>query len=92
MMVNRYGCGECETHVDFLDRDGPLHCECGEELEFVGKVGCVIGTGSDVRPGARELVEEWRSRIVADSSKEVQAENRTLDRCAEELEELIDDG
>ena len=36
------------------------------------------------------LVEEWRGRVVADTSADVQAENRTWVKAANELEELID--
>lgn len=39
----------------------------------------------------RELVEEWRGDIVPDMTKEVQAKNTTLDRCAADIEELLAD-
>lgn len=94
MMVNRYGCEECETRVDFITRDGPLYCECGEELEFVGKVGCVIGTGSDVRPDVREKIEEWREKggtLILSDPDPVAERGRGMVECADELEEVLDD-
>jgi len=38
----------------------------------------------------RELVEQWSDKTVLDTTKEVQAENRVYNKCADELEELLE--
>lgn len=59
MMVNRAVCEDCENQVDYIVRDGPIYCECGQEMEFYGKVGSVTGVGGN----HLRLTEQQRERF-----------------------------
>lgn len=61
MMVHRYACEaeDCDTYVDLLAREGVPHCECCQEMEFDGTLGCVTGVSAD----QIELTDRQRERI-----------------------------
>jgi len=65
---------------------------------FVIEIGelraSVIALGGKVKVPAsalRELADEWHRQIKAAADREIQAENRVFDSCAEDLEDLIGD-
>lgn len=93
MMVRRIRCNDCENYIDALSQEGTFLCECGGLMEFEGMAGCVIGSGSDIRPGARELLEGWRDEIPGDPFEHIQnrGEYQGMARCIGDLEELIED-
>lgn len=37
----------------------------------------------------RELIEQWKDKVILDTSKEIQQRNRTFCECADDLEELL---
>lgn len=66
MRVHRHECRSCRENVDLLRRSTEFEscpfCEDGK-LEWQATVGVVYSSGNDIRPGVRELVEEWNDRV-----------------------------
>lgn len=93
MMVSRAECADCDAHVDYLSRDKDLCCECGGEMEFVGKVGVVYGSGNDIRPEVQKHIEDWRERargIREDEPDDYwQGVRNAYAELAQELEDLL---
>lgn len=95
MMVSRAECTDCEAHIDYLSRDKDLRCECGADMEFVGKVGVVTSISNDIRPDAQELVTRWRERGEDLMEDDPQTDfgrgvGKGFSDCSDELEELIE--
>lgn len=90
MMVNRAECENCGESVDYIVKDMPLSCgHCGDDLEFVGKVGCVTGVASVPYDDIRELVEAFRQR--GDDMVGEDGDQHAYYECADRLGGLIPD-
>lgn len=88
-MVHRSVCEDCGEKIDWVTRTSEFgnncpFCQFGT-LQPVGVVGSVMGVGSDIRPEAQELVEQWRE----DSENVPREFAGGLEKAADDLEKLI---
>lgn len=89
MMVHRSVCEDCGEKIDWVSRTSEFgnncpFCQFGT-LQPVGVVGSVMGVGSDIRPEAQELVDQWRE----DSENVPRGFAGGLEKAAKDLEKLI---
>jgi len=89
MMVHRSVCEDCGEKIDWVSRTSEFgnncpFCQFGT-LQPVGVVGSVMGVGSDIRPEAQELVEQWEE----ESENVPEDFGDGLEKAANDLEQLI---
>ncbi|USZ73754.1 hypothetical protein [Natronosalvus halobius] len=94
MMVNRAICEECNNRIDYLSRDGPIRCDCGDEMEFAGKVGCVRGLseGQTANDDLQDLIDEWleyASQYGHHQTDTFNARCETWESAADQLEDIV---